>query len=699
MRLRPKAAWSQASVCLLALSALAGAPAALAGDLGVTGVLDTPTARMGGDGNLTLTYARNEIVDNYSIGYRPTPWLEAAFRYAIFNPRGLEASGDTLRDRTAEVKVRLLREGRYLPQVAIGIRDLLGTGAQEGEYVVASKAFGPLDLTVGLGWGQLAERSIGSNPLTKINSSFETRSSSPGGGQLNPGKYFSGSDVGLFGSVRYDLPYWNLALKANYNSDTYFRAVRRGTNTDPISFGVEWAPIETFSIGASWQQGNSLALNFRATLDTGRATPRKAPNRYGAPGTRLAPSGRPGPDADWYRRMSVEAGTSGVLVNSASPIDEDTLQVVYTNRDFQYEADAIRHVLSLAERYAPREYDTFLLTGRRLGGHTHSVRYERPGRANSEPDCYPICVIEEEVVVLPTVVLPPKDPEHKTAFRYPNATLDLDLAIRPFLFDPLDPFRYQAVARIGTRVALAEGWGFSTSWFQNLYTEFDEIRQPSDSKLQPVRTDLVSYLQEGKSWLNHMVLTWTGQPAENFHVVAFGGILEQMYTGVGGEVLYRPAGSRFGIGANIIGVQQREFDGLFGLRDYQTVIGHISAYWASPFYNMDVAVHAGRYLARDWGATLEVQRRFANGWSVGAFATLTDVPFSEFGEGSFDKGLIFRMPFNLFTGFNTQDGYSTVMRPIQRDGGQRLVWGTTLWDGLRSTGRDQLEATRGGMRP
>jgi hypothetical protein len=44
------------------------------------------------------------------------------------------------------------------------------------------------------------------------------------------------------------------------------------------------------------------------------------------------------------------------------------------------------------------------------------------------------------------------------------------------------------------------------------------------------------------------------------------------------------------------------------------------------------------------GATFEIQKRFANGWSIGAFATLTDVPFEVFGEGSFDKGLIFRVP-------------------------------------------------------
>ena len=151
----------------------------------------------------------------------------------------------------------------------------------------------------------------------------------------------------------------------------------------------------------------------------------------------------------------------------------------------------------------------------------------------------------------------------------------------------------------------------------------------------------------------------------------------------------------------MIGVRQRDFDRSFELHDYETVIGHVSGYWASPFFNMDFAVHAGRFLAQDWGVTFEVQRRFANGWSVGAFATpITDVSFSDFGEGSFDKGLVFRIPFNSVFAFNTRAAFRTIIRSIQRDGGQRLPdYGTTLWETLRPTHRDRLEPFRERMRP
>ena len=39
-----------------------------------------------------------------------------------------------------------------MPAVAVGARDILGTGAWEAEYVVASKGWGRFDVSVGLGW-------------------------------------------------------------------------------------------------------------------------------------------------------------------------------------------------------------------------------------------------------------------------------------------------------------------------------------------------------------------------------------------------------------------------------------------------------------------------------------------------------------------------------------------------------------------
>ena len=75
-----------------------------------------------------------------------------------------------------------------------------------------------------------------------------------------------------------------------------------------------------------------------------------------------------------------------------------------------------------------------------------------------------------------------------------------------------------------------------------------------------------------------------------------------------------------------------------------------STFWATPLYNFDAALHVGQYLAEDKGATLELRRTFDNGWKVGVWASQTDVSAEDFGEGSFDKGLYFKVPLNALFG-------------------------------------------------
>jgi hypothetical protein len=269
--------------------------------------------------------------------------------------------------------------------------------------------------------------------------------------------------------------------------------------------------------------------------------------------------------------------------------------------------------------------------------------------------------------------------------------MDLGLNLRAYIFDPDHPFLYQLSLRARGEVELGAGWSFGGIWVQNIDSQFDRIVREGESALPPVRTDLKRYLQEGQSGIDQLALVKRGKVGRDFYYQAYAGILEEMYSGVGAELLWRRADLPFAVGANVNGVRQREFDKMFGLRDYQTVTGHVSFYWVTPLKNVDAAVHVGRYLARDTGATLEISKRFANGWVVGAFATLTDVPFEMLGEGSFDKGLIIRIPFDLYSPRNTGGGYRTTLRSINRDGGRMLDnWPGSLWENLRRVQRDRL---------
>lgn len=89
--------------------------------------------------------------------------------------------------------------------------------------------------------------------------------------------------------------------------------------------------------------------------------------------------------------------------------------------------------------------------------------------------------------------------------------------------------------------------------------------------------------------------------------------------------------------------------------------------------------------------TLTLDREFANGWKVGAFATLTDMPFETFGEGSFDKGIRIQIPFAWLTGGATRKSYGTTLRPLLRDGGARLEVEGRLYTTVRDYHASRLD--------
>ena len=76
----------------------------------------------------------------------------------------------------------------------------------------------------------------------------------------------------------------------------------------------------------------------------------------------------------------------------------------------------------------------------------------------------------------------------------------------------------------------------------------------------------------------------------------------------------------------------------------------------------------GKYLAKDKGYTIEIRRSFDNGFSIGAFATFTDISAAQFGEGSFDKGFYFFLPIESFFDKYRKGSAGIGLRPLTRDG-------------------------------
>ena len=129
-------------------------------DFGGVGLLQTPTARMAREGELSLNYRDNDQYRYYSASVQLFPWLEQRCATPTCAPGSTAASKrslaiQTYKDKAFDLKLRLWEESYWLPQVAVGARDFGGTGLFDAEYLVACKAWGPFDFTLGLGWGYL----------------------------------------------------------------------------------------------------------------------------------------------------------------------------------------------------------------------------------------------------------------------------------------------------------------------------------------------------------------------------------------------------------------------------------------------------------------------------------------------------------------------------------------------------------------
>lgn len=263
---------------------------------------------------------------------------------------------------------------------------------------------------------------------------------------------------------------------------------------------------------------------------------------------------------------------------------------------------------------------------------------------------------------------------------YPHYDWSIAPNLRQIIGGGNEPYLYQIDALLSGRVTVLPGLSLSGALSYPLIGNITSSSgTASTSSLPPVRSNFHRYQSTGTLTINRLHADYITNLAPDIYARASAGILESMYAGVSGEVLYRPVGEDWALGAELNWVRQRDFEQFFGLHDYSVATGHVSAYYQLPFYGLTGAVHAGRYLAGDHGVTLELTRRFDSGMEIGAYATFTNVSAADFGEGSFDKGVRITLPFDFFTARSTRSAFRTTIQPIAGDGGARLSLANRLY--------------------
>jgi len=94
-------------------------------------------------------------------------------------------------------------------------------------------------------------------------------------------------------------------------------------------------------------------------------------------------------------------------------------------------------------------------------------------------------------------------------------------------------------------------WMFTRStWLSgtvsvDLLNNFDKFKYDAPSRLPRVRTDIRQYVTTSDVTVPNFQLTTTHALGRDLYGMAYAGLLESMFGGVGGEILYRPMGERW----------------------------------------------------------------------------------------------------------------------------------------------------------
>ncbi|MFW8595953.1 YjbH domain-containing protein [Cribrihabitans neustonicus] len=689
---------------------------------GSPGLIDMPSAEMLPDGQYAVTYSWFGGTSRYNITFQALPWLTASFRYNGIQTNGADIGGfATYYDRGFDLRARLWREGRWRPEVTLGLQDFAGTGIYAAEYLTATKrlttpplaagrAAGRLKLTAGLGWGRLGSHGA----VTSIGGGRPSFVAGDTGGELSYDQWFRGP-VAPFGGFEWQ-PGERLSLKAEYSSDAY--TLETGApnvfeRKSALNYGVEYQYSERVRLGAYYLYGSEVGVTAQIQMNPHHPpTPMTVP----APQPIVPRSHWATGESHWGTGWSASAGkrrtfrdlaaealkADGLVLESiafpagaAGPASDAAgapgrvVELRYRNPRYRSTGQAAGRAARALARTMPPSVETFRLVLLRRGLAPAAMVVRRSDLEALE------FAPEAADALFAAAAVTEAGPEPAGALHpeglYPAFGTSLNPYTAPAYFDPDQPFRLDLGADLTASYTPAPGWRLAGTLRQRIWGNVRNGRV-SNSVLPHVRTDQVEYAQFGTT-LQSLYASRQWQPREALYARTSAGLFESMFGGVSGEILWKPADSRLGLGMEANYVKQRDYDQRFGFRDYEVLTGHASAYLELDRGYL-LQLDAGRYLAGDLGGTFSLTREFNNGFLVGAFFTLTDVSAEEFGEGSFDKGFRFRIPVDWLLGKPSRSGLGLTIRPTQRDGGQRVFVPDRLYGQIRAAHRKSLEEQR-----
>lgn len=664
-----------------------------ASDWGEIGVLQTPTARMDPAGAIRLVISAGWPYTRATSMLQPLDWLEVGFRYVdieyqLYGPD--IAGSQTYKDKSIDLKMRLLEEGAYAPQLALGLRDIGGTGLFSSEYVVASKRWDNWDASAGLGWGYMGERGNINAPLGFLGNSFNTRGSINfgQGGTVNTSTMFHGN-AASFGGLQWHSPFDKWILKAELDGNDY-RNEPFGTDLNaksPFNWGAVYRYSPSLDFSVAWERGDRLTfgLNVHGAVnkfEVPKVLDPKLPLVQALPAKPIALDAT-APQAWSAAAQELNRYTDWQILE----IDQQfgTLTVRAETDDVVFVQERVERAITVLQNLAPVSATRFVLQIQQHGVALSRIDVNRAEWVSQHTQAQP------PSLKLPAQQLYPGNLEQSATGETPlfqnsqltDFTADVGPSYDQILGGPNGFWLYEIGVQAKFEKHFTPNTWFSGNVNARLLDNYDGFTYDAPSNLPRVRTFQREYVRTSRYTMPLLQLTHVEDLGGGHYASVYGGMLESMYGGVGGEWLYRPWQSKLAFGVDVNHVQQRDFAQNFSFRDYSVDTGHATMYWDTGWNDVQVKLSAGQYLAGDVGTTLDIKRVFANGTAIGAWATQTNVSAAQFGEGSFDKGIYLNIPFDVILPKSAPGVAAVGWDPLTRDGGAKLNRSVSLFEMTR----------------
>ncbi len=639
----------------------------------------------------TISYTTSKAGPNLrnTITFQALPRVSGSFRYSGIGDRPIlwiDKSNYAYWDRSFDLRVNIIPEGKILPELTFGLKDFIGTGVYSSEYLVASKnILNSFTMTGGLGFGRLGSKNI----IGKFGErAYKVES---GGGSISTGHFFRG-DVGLLGGLEYQTKNKKINLKIELSSDSYKRdsiySQFKNLPTSQINYGLEYNFDKNISLSGYKVLGHTYGLQLNLKVN---------PNiEYGGNILENAPQPFyfvPFPEEKekiYWEKITLELKKEKIRV-IGHKVDKNEAIVIIENNKFSTNVQAIGRTLRIMSKYIPRKYVNFTVVMTEVEIPLIQVSFDRTELEN-------IVDAPNSEIFSQKIANFSSSPKQIEVDALSQVNKKFNYRISPYyrihLFDPDNPIYYEIGAELEVDYTPRPGMFLSTQIRKPLVSDFDKIWRGSKGNLPKVRTNLKHYLNEQKTRIDHLTLASYSKISKNLYSRVTLGILENMYSGASLEALRFNPSSKINYGIELNHVKARDYRQLFKtieLNGLSKTNGHLTTYIDTGYYFYNAQLDIGKYLAGDKGATLTLTRDYPNGWEMGGFFTLTDAPFKDFGEGRFDKGFFIKIPINPIVPYETKSFIYEKVKPIQGDGGARLVVPGRLYGILKNYSENKIQ--------